>query len=95
MEFCDHKMILPDGSDLTMAKDIVRIEPNLRLSRVTVHNGIAYLSGLTADDPELGISGQTRQVLEKADRYLALPVRTGRGCYPPRSGCARSAISRP
>lgn len=52
--------------------DITRIETNDRLSRVVVHAGVAYLSGLTADDASAGIAGQVRQVLGKADRYLSI-----------------------
>ena len=50
---------------------IVRIDSNDRLSRVVVHKDVAYLSGLTADDGGAEIREQTRQVLSKADRYLA------------------------
>lgn len=52
--------------------EIVRIDSNDRLSRVVIHNDIAYLSGLTADDGSADITEQTRQVLLKADRYLGL-----------------------
>jgi enamine deaminase RidA (YjgF/YER057c/UK114 family) len=51
--------------------DITRIESTPRLSRVVVHNGVAYLAGVTAQDRTLDIQGQTRQVLEKIDGLLA------------------------
>lgn len=51
---------------------IERHETGPRMSRAVVHNGVVYLSGLVADDPDLPIKGQTQQVLAKIDRYLAL-----------------------
>jgi enamine deaminase RidA (YjgF/YER057c/UK114 family) len=42
-----------------------------RMSRAVVHNGTVYLAGMVADDPTLSIQGQTRQVLDKIDHYLA------------------------
>lgn len=51
---------------------IERHESGPRMSRVVVHNGTVYLAGLVADDPALPIQGQTRQVLDKIDRYLAM-----------------------
>ncbi|TPI13009.1 RidA family protein [Mesorhizobium sp. B4-1-3] len=52
-----------------MAK-IERHQKNEKLSRMVVHNGTIYLSGLTADDKEADIAGQTRQILRKADALL-------------------------
>lgn len=52
-----------------MAK-IERLEINERLSRIVVHNGTAYLSGLTADDKNTDTSDQTEQILKKADALL-------------------------
>ncbi|MDF3154643.1 RidA family protein [Mesorhizobium sp. XAP10] len=49
---------------------IERFDKNERLSRVVVHNGIVYLSGLTAGDKKTDVSGQTKQILEKADSLL-------------------------
>jgi len=51
--------------------DIERIATTKRASRVVIHNGIAYLAGVTADDRSQDIEGQTRQVLAKIDHYLA------------------------
>jgi enamine deaminase RidA (YjgF/YER057c/UK114 family) len=49
---------------------IKRIEKTERLSRVVVHERIAYFSGLTADDRQQDAEGQTRQILAKADGFL-------------------------
>lgn len=50
---------------------IERFDKNERLSRIVVHNGTVYLSGLTADDKQADTSEQTKQILEKADLLLA------------------------
>jgi enamine deaminase RidA (YjgF/YER057c/UK114 family) len=52
------------------AVHITRYDKNERLSRVVVHQGTAYLSGITADDKSLDTKEQTRQVLHKADEML-------------------------
>lgn len=49
---------------------ITRIETSSRVSRVVVHNGIAFLAGVTADNCEDDIQGQTRQVLVKIEQHL-------------------------
>lgn len=36
-----------------------------------MHNGVAYMTGVTAPGGTLDIQGQTRQVLEKIDTHLA------------------------
>lgn len=51
--------------------DIQKLEANEKLSRVVIHQGVAYLSGLTADDRSADTFGQTLQVLRKADALLA------------------------
>jgi enamine deaminase RidA (YjgF/YER057c/UK114 family) len=50
---------------------IERFDKNERLSRVVVHNGTIYLSGLTADDKKTNTTDQTKQILQKADGLLA------------------------
>lgn len=40
-------------------------------SRVVKHNGVAYLSGIVADNKSADIAGQTRDVLAKIDKLLA------------------------
>lgn len=49
---------------------IERVGKTERLSRVVVHEKIAYFSGLTADDKQQDVIGQTAQILTKADRFL-------------------------
>ncbi|MEQ7918275.1 RidA family protein [Xanthomonas sp. WHRI 1810A] len=51
--------------------DITRIETNQRMSRVVQCNGFTFLGGQTATDRTLDIKGQTAQVLEKIDNFLA------------------------
>lgn len=55
--------------------DITRIDPTEppgpRMSRVVVYGDLVYVAGLTAADASLDIQGQTRQVLERIDEYLA------------------------
>ncbi len=50
---------------------IERFETGPRMSRVVTYNGVAYLSGLTADNLAEDVAGQTRQVLAKAEAKLA------------------------
>ncbi|MCX5494394.1 RidA family protein [Kaistia dalseonensis] len=50
---------------------IQRIEKTARLSRVVIHERVAYFSGLTADDRQQDVVGQTRQILAKTDVFLA------------------------
>ena len=45
--------------------------PGPRMSRCVVHGDTVYVAGLTAADPSQDIKGQTRQILEKIDGYLA------------------------
>jgi enamine deaminase RidA (YjgF/YER057c/UK114 family) len=49
---------------------IERHEPNSRLSRAAVHNGVAYLAGTTADNRGASMKGQTEEVLKKIDGIL-------------------------
>ncbi|MCC2596235.1 RidA family protein [Alcaligenaceae bacterium] len=51
--------------------NITRLETNERMSRVVIHNGTVLIGGLTASDATQDITGQTRQVLEKIESYLA------------------------
>jgi enamine deaminase RidA (YjgF/YER057c/UK114 family) len=54
----------------TRTVDIRRIGKTERLSRVVVHQHVAYFSGLTADDRQQDVIGQTKQILAKADGFL-------------------------
>ena len=50
---------------------IKRLHPGPRMSQVVIHNGVAYLAGQVAKDPEKDVSDQTRQVLSTIDSLLA------------------------
>lgn len=51
---------------------IQRFEVGPRMSQVVVHGGIAHLAGIVADDLVPSVGDQTRQILAKIDRLLAL-----------------------
>ncbi len=55
--------------------DIRRIDltqpPGPRMSRCVVRGDTVYLAGLTASDSSQDIKGQTKQVVDKIDAYLA------------------------
>lgn len=50
---------------------VERLDSGEILSQATIHNGVAYVCGLTATDRGLDIRGQTREVLAKIDDRLA------------------------
>jgi enamine deaminase RidA (YjgF/YER057c/UK114 family) len=50
---------------------ITRIDPGQRFCKAVVHNGTAYLAGLTASDLSAGTTGQTEQILAAINHYLA------------------------
>ena len=50
---------------------ITRIGGNSINARVVVHGGIAYVSGIVADDKSGGVAGQTQQILARIDKHLA------------------------
>jgi enamine deaminase RidA (YjgF/YER057c/UK114 family) len=52
--------------------DIVRFETTDRSSRVVVYNGVVYVGGMTPNEDSGDIKEQTRQTLERIDKYLAL-----------------------
>ena len=45
--------------------------PGPRMSRCVVNGDVVYVCGLTASDTSQDISGQTQQILDKIDGYLA------------------------
>jgi len=51
--------------------EITRLRSTRRMSRIVIHEDRVYLSGLTADDADADVAGQTRQVLGKIDALLA------------------------
>ncbi|WP_425067292.1 RidA family protein [Reyranella sp.] len=50
---------------------IKRINVGARMSSAVVHGDTVYLAGLTADDPKADVKGQTKQILDKVDKFLA------------------------
>jgi enamine deaminase RidA (YjgF/YER057c/UK114 family) len=50
---------------------IKRLHTGPRMSQVVIHNGVAYLAGQVAKDPEKDVTDQTRQVLATIDSLLA------------------------
>jgi len=42
------------------------------MSQAVVHGGVAYLAGIVADDLVPSVGDQTRQILAKIDRLLAM-----------------------
>jgi len=50
--------------------DITRHHVGPRMSQAVEHNGIVYLAGQVADDPDADITAQTQQVLAKIDKLL-------------------------
>jgi enamine deaminase RidA (YjgF/YER057c/UK114 family) len=51
---------------------IQRYEVGPRMSQAVVHGGLAYLAGIVADDLVPSVADQTRQILGKIDRLLAM-----------------------
>ncbi|MEQ1714476.1 MAG: RidA family protein [Hyphomicrobium sp.] len=52
-------------------RPITRFGGNAINARVVVHGGVAYLSGIVADDKSGDVAGQTRQILAKIDQHMA------------------------
>ena len=50
---------------------IKRVNAGPRMSSAVVHGNTVYLAGLTADDAKADVKGQTKQILDKIDGYLA------------------------
>ena len=50
---------------------IKRINVGARMSSAVVHSDTVYLAGLTADDAKADVKGQTKQILDKVDKFLA------------------------
>ena len=50
---------------------VQRINAGPRMSSAVVHGNTVYLAGLTADDAKADVKGQTKQILDKIDGYLA------------------------
>ena len=52
-------------------RPITRLGGNAINARVVAHGGVAYLSGIVADDKSADTAGQTRQILARIDQHLA------------------------
>lgn len=50
---------------------IKRIHSGPRMSQAVIHNGVVYLAGQVAKDPDKDVQDQTRQVLAGIDALLA------------------------
>ena len=50
---------------------IKRLHVVPRLSQVAIHGNTVYTAGIVAGDPKQDAAGQTRQILEQIDAYLA------------------------
>ncbi|NSY99646.1 RidA family protein [Agrobacterium tumefaciens] len=61
---------MSQAAALPRQDDIQRYETVSRLSRIVVHNGIAYISGTLADDPSGSVEEQTQNILSKIDGWL-------------------------
>ncbi|GLK69873.1 RidA family protein [Hansschlegelia plantiphila] len=55
---------------MSSASEITRYDSNGRLSKVVVHNGVVYLSGLTAKVKTPDAKAQTADILAQIDGYL-------------------------
>lgn len=51
--------------------DMQRIATDPRRSRAVIYNGIVFIGGQTCDDRTQDIRGQTKQALEKVEKFLA------------------------
>jgi enamine deaminase RidA (YjgF/YER057c/UK114 family) len=51
---------------------IQRFESGPRMSQAVVYAGVAHLAGIVADDLVPSVGDQTRQILAKIDRLLAI-----------------------
>ena len=49
---------------------VKRINAGPRMSSAVVHGNTVYLAGLTADDTKADVKGQTKQILDKIDKFL-------------------------
>ena len=54
-----------------MSKDIVRYDPDKRLSDMVEYNGTLYLAGQVGEDTNAGMTGQTQSILRQIDKLLA------------------------
>ncbi len=50
---------------------ITRIHTSARASHIVINNGVAYLSGQVAEDPDANVQEQTRSTLARVDALLS------------------------
>jgi len=60
---------------------VKRINAGPRMSSAVVHGNTVYLAGLTADDAKADVKGQTKQILDKIDKFLKEAVTNGKATY--------------
>jgi len=51
--------------------EISRLHTSARASKIVEHNGVIYLAGQVAEDPDADIQEQTRSTLARVDSLLA------------------------
>jgi enamine deaminase RidA (YjgF/YER057c/UK114 family) len=54
-----------------MSKDIVRYDPDQRLSDMVEYDGRLYLAGQVGEDTRADMTGQTQSILRQIDKLLA------------------------
>ena len=54
-----------------MSREIVRYDPDKRLSDMVEFNGTLYLAGQVGEDTKVGMQAQTASVLNQIDKLLA------------------------
>jgi len=54
-----------------MSKDIIRYDPDKRLSDMVEYNDTLYLAGQVGEDTGAGMKAQTESILRQIDRLLA------------------------
>jgi len=52
------------------SSSITRIDTSERASNIVIYNGVVYLSGQVAEDPDANVQDQTRSVLARIDAAL-------------------------
>jgi enamine deaminase RidA (YjgF/YER057c/UK114 family) len=59
------------SSTRNVIMSIERLHVGPRLSQVAIHGNTVYTAGIVAGDPNEDAAGQTRQILDTLDQYLA------------------------
>ncbi len=57
---------------MSVTRQEITTGPGPRMSRCVVKGDTVYVAGLTASDASADIGGQTQQILDKIDGYLAM-----------------------